>query len=90
MMKHCDEILAIALAERLGGMDGYQLLLAAVKSSLLFSFLNGASSYAPYSTKLLVNHYQLSHFDKHQKGALFSTPFKNSNVNFGGDTKAGD
>jgi hypothetical protein len=53
MMKHCDEITAIALSERLGGNDGYNLLLAAGKSSLSFSFLNGATSYAAYSYKIL-------------------------------------
>jgi hypothetical protein len=37
MMKHCDEITAIALSERLGGNDRFNLLLAAVKSSLSFS-----------------------------------------------------
>ncbi|VDI60746.1 Hypothetical predicted protein [Mytilus galloprovincialis] len=46
MMTHCDEIIAIAVAERIGGPDGYKLLLNGVKSSLPFSFLNGASSYA--------------------------------------------
>ena len=31
MMKYCDEITAIALSARLGGNDGYNLLLTAVK-----------------------------------------------------------
>ena len=53
MMRHCDEIVAIALAERLGGKDGYALLLSAVKSSMPFSFVNSANSYALYCVKLL-------------------------------------
>lgn len=36
IMKLCDHKIAIALAERLGGKDCYELLLAAVKGSLLF------------------------------------------------------
>ena len=36
MMRHCEDVTAISLAERLGGKDGYGLLLAAMKNSLLF------------------------------------------------------
>ncbi|CAC5397539.1 unnamed protein product [Mytilus coruscus] len=53
MMEHCDEIIAIAVAERIGGPDGYKLLLASVKPSLPFSFLNGASSYADGPKELI-------------------------------------
>ncbi len=52
MMDQLDGVLAISLAERLGGPDGYNLLLAAVKMSLPYSFVNGAASYGPY-----VNHF---------------------------------
>ena len=48
IMKHCDKVVAVALAERLGGKKGYELLLATVKISLAFAFINGASSYGPY------------------------------------------
>ena len=41
-------VMAISLAERLGAQQGYQLLLAAVKSGLYFSFVNGVSSYSLY------------------------------------------
>lgn len=43
MMEHCDEIAGINIAERIGGPEGYNLLLACIKSSLPFAFLNGAT-----------------------------------------------
>ena len=54
MMKHLDDVVAISFAERLGGPEGYHLLLSSLKSSLLFSFLNGAVAYAPYTLQLLI------------------------------------
>ncbi len=87
MMYHCDEVLAISMAERIGGPDGYNLLLAAVKSSLPFSFLNGASSYAAFCCNLLHEHYTAGPFHEAMKKTLFSTPFKGSKVNFGLDTQ---
>jgi hypothetical protein len=32
MMSHCGEVCAISFAERLGGEEGYKLLLSAVKT----------------------------------------------------------
>ena len=87
MMRHCDDVIAIFLAERLGGKDGYALLLAAVKNSLLFSFVNNASAYAPYCVKLLYCHYSAGYFHRCLKEELYSTPFKGSNRNFACDTK---
>ena len=87
MMQHCDEVVAVALAERLGGEGGYNLLLATVKSSLLFSFVNGASNYAPFCARLLHEHYSCGTFHQHMKYSLFSTPIGNSEVNFACDTK---
>ncbi|XP_070203435.1 uncharacterized protein [Littorina saxatilis] len=90
---HCDilhhalEILAIALAEKIGGPDGYRLLLAAVKSSLAFSFVNGASSYAGFCTQLLVEHHSAGFFHQKMKETLFSTPFKDSKRNFALDSQ---
>ena len=57
-MRHCEEVGAIHLAERLGGKQGYSLLLAVVKQSLPFAFLNGASSYAEFTSMLLYEHYR--------------------------------
>ncbi|KAL4238433.1 hypothetical protein ACF0H5_003141 [Mactra antiquata] len=87
MMTHCDEVCAIAFGERLGGRNGYNLLLAAVKSSLPFSFLNGASSYAAFTAKLLHEYYKCGPFYKNMKHCLFSTPSKNRNINFALDTQ---
>ena len=86
LMKHCDEIVAIACAERFGGSKGYNLLLASVKSSLPFSFVNSASSYAGFCTRLLIEHYQASPFHQSMKRALFSIPHNGSQVKFGLDT----
>ena len=61
-MEHCDEIVALSLAECLGGPPGYNLVLSVVKSSLPFAFLNGASSYASYCTELLTEHYSAGVF----------------------------
>jgi hypothetical protein len=69
---HCDEVSNIALAERLGGKLGYSLLLASVKSSLPFSFMNGASSNAAFTTKLLHEYYRCGPYYKNMKHALFS------------------
>ena len=86
-MTHCDEVVALQLAERLGGKDGYLILLATVKSSLLFQFLNGASSYAPFCVDLLHEYYKCGSFHQGMKHSLFSTPIGKSNVNFSTDTK---
>ncbi|XP_045182551.2 uncharacterized protein LOC123541205 [Mercenaria mercenaria] len=87
MMNHCDEVVAVALSERLGGPGGYALLLAAVKSSLPFSFVNNASSYAPYCVQLLYHHHQAGFFHQCMKQTLYTTPFKSSKKNFACDTK---
>ena len=87
MMRHCDDVIAISLAERLGGKDGYGLLLAGVKNSLLFSFVNNASSYGPYCVRLLCCHYAAGYFHRCLKEELYSTPFKGSNRNFASDIK---
>ena len=82
MMQHCDEVVAVYLAERLGGHIGYDLLLGAVKKSLPSSFLNGATSYGPYCAQLLIQHYSAGHFHQCLKKSLYSTPIGNSNINF--------
>ena len=87
IMKHCDKVVAIALAERLGGKKGYQLLLATVKTSLAFAFINGASSYGPYCVKLLFHHFSAGYFHARLKESLFTTPIGNSKKNFACDTK---
>ena len=87
MMKHCDSVVAISLAERLGGPKGYSLLLAAVKQSLPFLFVNGATSYAPYCVRLLFHHYSAGYFHTCLKQALFTTPIKSGQRNFACDTK---
>ncbi|CAG2191210.1 unnamed protein product [Mytilus edulis] len=87
MMDHSDEVCAIAFAERLGGDPGYNLLLSAVKTSLPFSFLNGASSYAAYCSKLLHEHFKSGPFYRRMKTTLFTTPHKGSNVNFALDSQ---
>ena len=87
ILKHCNHVIQIAFAERLGGQGGYSLLLAAVKESLCFSFVNNASSYAPYCVKLLHQHYSAGFFHTCLKETLFSTPFKGSKHNFACDTK---
>ena len=86
ILHHSNEIVSIAVAERLGGEDGYNLLLSAVKSSLRFSFLNGATSYAGFCVRLLLEHNKASHFHQNMKKNLFSTPHNDSSVNFGLDT----
>ncbi|XP_071085902.1 uncharacterized protein [Haliotis cracherodii] len=87
MMTHCNEVVAISVSERLGGSKGYSLLLGTVKSSLKFSFLNGATSYAPYCARLLAHHYTAGIFHQKLKETLYSTPIGNSTVNFACDTK---
>ena len=87
MMDHFDEIAAIALAERLGGEDGYCLLLSAVKNSLPLAFLNGASSYAAYCVNLLYNHFVSGPFYQNMKCSLFTTPHKGSIVNIALDAQ---
>ena len=64
MMRHCDHVVEIAFAERLGGPDGYDLVVAAVKESLKFSFVNNATSYAPYCVQLLHQHFSARYFHK--------------------------
>lgn len=87
MAKHCQEVTAIYLGERMGGPKGYRLLLSAVKESIPFAFLNGATSYAPYATELLFQHYKSGIFYQNMKSVLFSTPYENSQANFGMDAQ---
>ena len=87
MLQHCEEIVALSLAERMGGPDGYNLLLACVKSSLAFQFLNGVSSYAPFCCQLLISHYKNGYFYRSLKQCLFSTPIGKSGTNFACDKK---
>ena len=87
MMAHFDEVVGISIAERIGGSDGYSLLLACVKSSLPFAFLNGSTSYASFCTELLHIHYSAGHFHQNLKQSLFTTPHKESSVNFALDTQ---
>ncbi len=68
-------------------MEGYGLLLSAVKQALPFTFVNGANSYASFCTRLLKNHYSLSYFDQAKKATFYSAPPKNSFHNFAGHTK---
>ncbi|VDI35096.1 Hypothetical predicted protein [Mytilus galloprovincialis] len=86
LMRHCDEIVAIAVSERIGGENGYSLLLANVKSSLPFSFLNNASSYAGFCIRLLLSHSSCSPFHQKLKHSLYTSPHNDSKVNFGLDT----
>ncbi|CAG2195990.1 unnamed protein product [Mytilus edulis] len=86
MMQHCDEIVSISITERLGGPNGYNLMLACVKTSLPFAFLNGATSYASFCVDLLYCHYTAGVFHK-KKESLFSTPYKHSSVNIALDTQ---
>ena len=88
IMHHLESIVAVALAERLGGSGGYSLLLAHIKSNLTFNFLNGATSYAPYTLQLLCHHAKVGPFYRQLKECLYSTPLmENSKVNMATDTK---
>ena len=88
MLQHCNEVVGLSFAEHLGGDQGYDLLLACVKSSLLFSFVNGSTSYAPFVTELLYAHSQAGIFHQHLKKQLFSSPHRDfSLVNVGLDTQ---
>lgn len=86
MMTHYDEV-AVYFSDRLGGVDGYDLLLGTVKSSLLFYFLNGANAYGPFCARLLLEHYSAGHFHQHLKRTLYTTPIGNSSANFASDSK---
>ena len=86
-LDHCNEVVAVSLAERMGGKDGYNLLLAAVKKALPFGFLNGAGAYSPYTVDLLHEHYSCGPFHQGMKMALFSTPIYGGTANHGLDTK---
>ena len=48
IISHFDKVLALAIAERIGGPEGDDLLLESVKEALPFSFVNGASSYGVF------------------------------------------
>ena len=86
MMGHCDDVVAIFLFEPIGGKDFYRLLQAAVKSLLLFSFVNNASTYAPCCVRLLCCHNSAGYYHRCLK-ELHSTQYKESNRNFACDTK---
>ena len=87
IMEHCDEVVALALSERLEGADGYTSLLGVVKKFLSFAFVNGSSSYAKFDTQLLHEHYKAGPFCKAMKQALYTGRHKKSDINFGLDTQ---
>ena len=87
IMQHCDEIVAIQLAEKTGGQQGYTLLLSVLKSSLPFAFLNGSSSYASFCVKLMNEHYTAGPYYRRMKESLFSTPHKDTQSNFALDAQ---
>ena len=82
ILTHCDEVAGLHFAERISGHQGYCLLLAMVKQSLPFAFLNGASQYATFCCDMLYQHASASPFHQKQKEALFSVPYKGSKTNF--------
>ncbi|CAC5383204.1 unnamed protein product [Mytilus coruscus] len=86
LLRHCDEIVAIAVSERIGGENGYSLLLANVKSSLPFSILNNSSSYAGFCIRLLLSHYSCSPFHQMLMHSLYTSPDNDSKVIFGLET----
>ncbi|CAH1791792.1 unnamed protein product [Owenia fusiformis] len=87
MMERLDDISAIKLAERLGGPDGYNLLTGTSKKYIPFAFINQGISYAPFLVLLLESYYTCGVFYQNLKRHLFSTPHKESAVNFATDTK---
>ena len=86
MMRHCDDVFAIYLSEPIREKDCYGLLLAAVKSSLLFSFVNNASTYARRCVRLLCCQFSTGYYHRCLK-ELHSTQFRESNRNFACDKK---
>ena len=64
-----------------------QITFATVKKSLLFQFLNGASSYAPMYTNLLYNYAGLGSFYQGMEHYLYSTPVGKTSTNFSTDSK---
>ena len=87
MLKYCNIIVTIKLAERMGGKEGFLLLLTAVKKSLPWSFLNGATCYGPFCVHLLHAYYSSSVYHQNLVHVMWSTPIKNGTVNHGPDTK---
>lgn len=86
MMRHCFEAVSISFAERIGGADGYSLLRASMKMSLPFAFTNGASQYAAFSTRLLIDHSSAPPVVQGIKKEFFAIPYGLSGVNYGLDT----
>lgn len=87
MLHHMHAVVALHLAEKAGGSDGYNLLMAHVKGkSLLFSYVNSSSSYAALQTRLLIEDAQCGIFYRNLKRALFSHPFREGGANCGLDT----
>ncbi len=87
MMLKCENVVAVSFSERLGGPQGYNLLLATLKTSLCSTFLDGGVSYGPFTAQLIGVHLECGPFYQKLKICLFSTPRPGSTVNFSGDTK---
>ena len=62
IMQHCDYVVEIAFPEWLGGPDGYDLVVAAIKERLKFPFVNNVTSPAPYCVQLLHKHLSARYF----------------------------
>ena len=86
MMDHCFDAIAVSFAERIGGPDGYNLLCGIMKSSIPFAFTNGASQYAAFTTRLLIDHSAAPPAIQELKREFFSLPYGASGCNYGLDT----
>ena len=83
---HMDEIVSMYIAERVGGRQGYDLVLGVVKQALPFGFVNGRCSYAPMCAETLHINQQAGEFWEKAIADLFSLSHKGSKANFALDT----
>ena len=90
IMRQLDNIISLGLAERLGGEDGYNLLSATAKDSVITGFMSCASAYAPYTVQLLYEHNSVGPFYQKMTQCLYSTHLKDSMANFSTDTRYDD
>lgn len=82
LLIHLDEVVSLYMAERLGGTQGYSLVLGVAKQSLPFAFVAGTAAYAPMVTELLHQHSKASPFHKRAVASLFSISHQGSEANF--------
>ena len=78
--------LGYGIAEKMGGEDGLNLLMAILKVNLPFTFINGAQCYGPFVLQLIHVYHEASPFHQNMIKDVMAMPYNSGDINVAGDT----